>query len=173
MLRCCLFSFSTEQSYEILKFNSLKNTKWKKIKWQGTGEVDLWALVPKSSPYKKIVSHHASILYIVLTDVLLVLCCLLYRCSSADCCTAAPLLLMYCWSFNDWCTAGPLLTDVPQVLCRLLYRCSSAADVLLVLKWLMYCWSSADWCTAGNIYWQFRTLVLQIRHIYISVSAYQ
>ena len=101
--------------------------------------------------------------------VLLVLCCLLYRCSSADCCTAAPLLLMYCWSFNDWCTAGPLLiyvllllfcwctagplmtdvlldsagpllTDVPQVLCRLLYRCSSAADVLLVFCRLMYCW---------------------------------
>ena len=154
MLRCFLFSFSTEQSYEILKFNSLKNTKWKKIKWQGTGEVDLWALVPKSSPYKK--NCFTSCKHLVhCTDW----CTHLYCWSSAAYCTAAPLLtvvplLLCCWctagplstlmastsrtyvllhTFNDWCTAGPMLIYVLLVLCRLLYRCSSAADVLLVL----------------------------------------
>ena len=56
---------------------------------------------------------------------------------------------MYHWTSADWCTAGPLLTDAHCTVH------STAAplliEVLLVLCWLMYCWSSAAWCTAGPL----------------------
>ena len=69
-------------------------------------------------------------------DVTLVLCWLMYRWSSADWCTAGPLLiyvlLVLCWLIHSTagplkCTTGPLLTDV------------------------RYSWSYADWCTAGPL----------------------
>ena len=51
--------------------------------------------------------------------------------------------VQYCLSSADWCTAGPLLTDV-------LYSTAGPllTDVLLVLCWVMYCWSSFGRCTA-------------------------
>ena len=93
---------------------------------------------------------------LLLTDVLLVLCWLTYCWSSADWCTAGPLLTDYRRSSADW-YAGPLLTDahahctVLLVLCQLMCRRSSAywCTLQLVLWWLMYHWSSADWCTTG------------------------
>ncbi len=98
----------------------------------------------------------------LLTDVTLILCCLIYYWSNADWCTAAPLLtdvplvlcwLMYCWSSADLCTAGPLLTDSQYCWSSKMYHRSSAdwCTVQLVLCWLMYCSSSAAWCTAGPL----------------------
>ena len=61
--------------------------------------------------------------------VLLVLCQLMCRRSSAYWCTLQLVLwwLMYHWSSADWCTTGLVLTDVPLILCWLMYRWSTAA----------------------------------------------
>ena len=115
----------------------------------------------------------------LLTDVTLVLCCLLYFCLYADCCTPAPLLtdvlLVLCWPMYLYCRSSADLqyVRVLLILCWLIdahctvlqfsanwcmagtlltdvqFSCSYATDILLIFCCLMYCWSSAACCPAS------------------------
>ena len=97
-------------------------------------------------------------------DVTLVLCWLMYRWSSADWCTAGPLLiyvlLVLCWLIHSTagplkCTTGPLLTDV-QYSWSYADWCTARPllpDVLLVLCCLLPCQSATDWRNVHYFYW--------------------